>query len=233
MTSLAALLTAAGVWPLSDAAARHSGGTEVRRSAVRPRTARRLLGITGAPGAGKSTFAAALADLVPGAHVVPMDGFHLADAELNRRGLLERKGTPETFDAWGYAALLARLRAGPRHTVLAPAFDRQLEQPLAGAIAIPPAASWILTEGNYLLLDEPAWTAVRRELDIVWHIQVDAELRRDRLVTRHVRFGKTPPQARAWVDRVDEPNARRVDAAAERADVVLDLTVWIPGDHGG
>src|SRR4051812_40959173 len=118
----------------------------------------RLLGITGAPGAGKSTLAAALA-AARGMAVVPMDGFHYADAELSRRGLLDRKGAPDTFDAPGYAALLARVRAG-EEDVVAPAFERTLEQPLAGAIAVPAYGS-VVTEGNYLLLAEPRWRRVR------------------------------------------------------------------------
>ncbi|WP_216656532.1 nucleoside/nucleotide kinase family protein [Nocardioides marmotae] len=181
----------------------------------------RLLGLTGAPGAGKSTAAAALA-AAHGLAVVPMDGFHYADVELARRGLRDRKGAPETFDAEGYAALLRRVR-GCEPAVVAPAFDRDLEQPLAGAIAVP-AAGVVVTEGNYLLLDEPRWRAVRAELDEVWHLRLDDDLRRERLVARHVRHGKTPEEARAWVARVDEPNARLVEAAASRADRVVDLT---------
>lgn len=183
----------------------------------------RLLGITGAPGAGKSTVAAALARRL-GTPVVPMDGFHYADVELVRRGLRERKGAPETFDAEGYAALLARLRAG-EPDVVAPMFERGLEQPLAGAIAVP-ATGAIVTEGNYLLLDEPRWHAVRRQLDAVWHLRLDDAVRRARLIARHVEFGKTPEQARAWVARVDDANAALVEAAADRADLVLDLTGW-------
>jgi len=183
----------------------------------------RLLGVTGAPGAGKSTLAVALAAAL-GMAVVPMDGFHYADAELVRRGLLDRKGAPDTFDAPGYAALLARVRAG-EDDVVAPAFERALEQPLAGAISVPPYGS-VVTEGNYLLLDEPRWRRVRDQLDVVWHVRVDEEVRRRRLVARHVEFGKPLPAARAWVDRVDEPNARLVEAAAGRADAVVDLTGW-------
>jgi pantothenate kinase len=184
----------------------------------------RLLGISGAPGAGKSTYAAALA-AQHGGVVVPMDGFHLADVELRRRGLLDRKGAPETFDAEGYAALLARVAAA-EHLVMAPAFDRAIAQPVAGALAVPPDAPLVVTEGNYLLLDEPRWRAVRDRLDAVWHVRVDEELRLERLVARHVEFGKTPEEARAWVERVDQPNAVLVEAAAHRADRVLDLTEW-------
>jgi pantothenate kinase len=188
-----------------------------------------ILGIAGAPGSGKTTFAAAVADLLPAAQVVPMDGFHLADVELRRRGLLDRKGAPETFDGWGYAALLARLRTRPNHVVMAPGFDRELEQPLAGAIAIPPTAGLVITEGNYLLLPQAPWPDVRRCVDVVWHVGVDAQLRQQRLVQRHIRFGKTEQDARLWVADVDEPNAQRVEAAATRADLVLDLTQWSGG----
>ena len=182
----------------------------------------RMLGITGAPGAGKSTLAAHLARR-HGATVVPMDGFHLADVELDRRGLRERKGAPETFDAEGYAVLLRRVR-GREALVMAPSFERDLEQPVAGAIPVPEAADLVVTEGNYLLLPETPWPAVRAELDAVWHVRVDDALRLDRLVARHVRHGKDPVEALAWVETVDEPNARRVDAAAGQADLVVDLT---------
>ena len=185
----------------------------------------RLLGLTGAPGVGKSTLAAWLGTR-HGLAVVPMDGFHYADVELERRGLRTSKGAPDTFDAEGYAALLRRVRAG-EEGVVAPMFERDLEQPLAGALPVP-ATGTVVTAGNYLLLDEPRWRAVRAQLDVVWHLTVDPELRRERLVARHVAFGKSPAQARAWVDRVDEPNAREVEAAGVRADVCLDLSDWTP-----
>ena len=184
-----------------------------------------MLGIAGAPGAGKSTLAARLVrDAGPGAVLVPMDGFHLADVTLDRLGLRDRKGAPETFDAWGYAALLARLRSRPPETVYAPGFERDLEQPVAGAIAVPPETDLIVTEGNYLLLDRPEWRAVRAQLDEVWFLVADDVVRRERLVARHVAFGKTPERARAWVARVDEPNARLVAGTRARADKVVDLT---------
>ncbi len=193
---------------------------------------RAVLGITGSPGSGKSELAAALADQ-HGAVVVPMDGFHFADVELRRRGLLDRKGAPETFDAEGYAALLARIRARPDHVVMAPGFDRDLEQPLAGAIPIPPDAELVVTEGNYLLVDEARWRAVREQLDTVWHVRTDETVRVERLVARHVEFGKSSPAARAWVERVDQPNAVLVEAAAHRADLVLDLSGWESVRAGG
>ncbi|WP_159620062.1 nucleoside/nucleotide kinase family protein [Arthrobacter zhaoguopingii] len=190
-----------------------------------------LLGITGAPGAGKSTLARALVDAEPGRRgYVPMDGFHFADQELVRQGLRDLKGAPETFDAYGYAALLARLRCRPAHTVYAPAFERDLEQPLANALPVPPGLPLLITEGNYLLLDAPGWREVHGQLSEVWFVDVDPPLRVQRLIDRHVRFGKSEDAARAWVEQVDERNARLIDATRAAADRVIDLTAFsVPG----
>jgi pantothenate kinase len=185
-------------------------------------TSRRIIGIAGAPGAGKSTYARRLvaASDVPAAYL-PMDGFHLADVALDSLGLLDRKGAPETFDAWGYAALLARVRAAGHtggHTVWAPGFERDLEQPLVGAVAVPADVELVVTEGNYLLLDRPEWRAVRAELDEVWFLDCPDDVRRPRLVARHVEFGKSPEEAESWVSRVDDANAALVAASRDRAD---------------
>ena len=189
------------------------------------RAKRRILGITGAPGVGKTTYALAQASGsgAPAAYV-PMDGFHLADVTLTALGRLDRKGAPDTFDAWGYAALLRRLRDERDHVVYAPGFERDLEQPIAGAVAVPPEADLVVTEGNYLLLDRPEWRAVREQLDEVVHLVTDDDVRRRRLVARHVAFGKTPAEAEAWVARVDDANAALVEAAAHRADRIVTLT---------
>lgn len=188
---------------------------------------RRILGITGKPGGSKSTISARLATALDSeglqVHVVPMDGFHLADEALDRLGLRNRKGAPETFDAHGYAALLARLAGRPDHIIYAPSFHRDIEQPLAGAIAIDPAVDLVITEGNYLLLDAEPWPAVRQRLDEVWYCEVDDDLRRQRLVARHIAFGKSPAEAEAWVDTVDEPNARLVGECRGRADMVVSV----------
>ncbi|MFH9493056.1 nucleoside/nucleotide kinase family protein [Streptomyces halstedii] len=184
---------------------------------------RGLLGITGAPGSGKSTLAARLVDALDGrAVLVPMDGFHLAGAELDRLGRAERKGAPDTFDAAGYAALLRRLRhaEGPE-AVYAPAFDRTLEEPVAGAVPVPPDVPLVVTEGNYLLLDEGPWAPVRGLLDEVWFLDADPDVRVRRLVDRHVRFGKPRPYAERWVTGSDERNARLVDRHRDRADLVV------------
>ena len=194
------------------------------------RGGRRLVGVTGTPGAGKSLLAAALVRLLGsrGAQL-PMDGFHLADSELTHQGLLDLKGAPDTFDAWGYAALLERVRLRSPYTVYAPGFQRDLEQPIAGAIGIDRDVEVVFSEGNYLLLDRPEWREVRAQFDQVWYVEcTDERLRLDRLLARHVAFGKSEHEARHWVERVDEPNARLVEQTRTRADLLIDLTVWNP-----
>lgn len=183
---------------------------------------RTILGIAGAPGAGKSTLAEAVRAELDGRHIptaiVPMDGYHLADVSLTALGLLDRKGAPETFDADGYVHLLRRLRDRGDRPVYAPGFERDLEQPIAAAISVAPDVEVVITEGNYLLLDEGAWADVAGLLDERWYVDLDDEVRRSRLVQRHVRFGKAPDAAAAWVDEVDEPNAARVHRSRARAD---------------
>jgi pantothenate kinase len=197
----------------------------LERRALVPSERRLLVGVAGSPGAGKTTLAQGLVDRLSalGWHAahVPMDGFHLADIALAELGRSGRKGAPDTFDPGGYAALLARLAAGEE--VWAPAFERELEQPLAQAIHVPPAASIVVSEGNYLLLDEPQWRAVHHRFDEVWFCALDDELRRERLVARHIAFGKDPASAREWVRRVDEANARLVEASATRAGLRVTL----------
>jgi pantothenate kinase len=191
------------------------------------RPGRAILGIIGAPGAGKSTLARSLAERLRAdgnsVTLVPMDGFHLPQAELVRLGLRDVMGRIDTFDAEGYLALLRLLRDETDQTVMAPDFDRTVEEPVHDAIRVDPDVRLVLTEGNYLLDDEPPWPDVRATLDEVWFVETDDASRVERMLARHVEFGKTDEEARRWMARVDEPNARRIQTTRDRADLVVDL----------
>ncbi|NJP97256.1 nucleoside/nucleotide kinase family protein [Nonomuraea sp. FMUSA5-5] len=186
-----------------------------------------VVGIAGCPGAGKSTLAGRLAAALTAAGLpavwVPMDGFHLADVALERLGRLGRKGAIDTFDGHGYLALLRRLHTETGTVVYAPSFDRDIEQPIAGAIAVPPQARVVVSEGNYLLHDEDPWRQVRTAMTEVWYADLDDHVRLERLTRRHVRFGKSPEQAERWVATVDEPNAAAIRATRHRADLHVDI----------
>jgi len=179
----------------------------------------RLIGIAGAPGAGKSTIAAALAHRLHGT-VLPMDGFHLPQARLVELGSRDRMGAPDTFDVDGFVRVLADLRmsGGP---VFAPAFDREREEPVPDAIAIQPEVRHVVVEGNYLLLQSGGWERVAPLLDVTVFIELERGIRQQRLIERHLRFGKTLEDATAWALGTDERNALLIEATASRADHVL------------
>lgn len=186
---------------------------------------RTLLGITGPPGAGKSTVARALRkQLGPDAALAGMDGFHLAQGELERLGRADRKGAPDTFDSFGYAALLQRLRANSEPVVYAPRFDRGLEDAIAGSIAIDQAVRVVITEGNYLLLRRDGWTGAAGQLDAIWYLDVPDEVRRERLLRRHRRYGRSLESARTWALVRDERNAELVRSRKQLADLVVRVT---------
>ncbi len=207
----------AGLVNFADLVARASGLLARERA---------LLGICGAPGAGKSTLAARLvAELGPAAICVGMDGFHLAQAELARLGRTDRKGAPDTFDAAGYVNLLHRLsNRPPDEVVYAPGFRRDLEEPIAGAVPVPPEVRLVVTEGNYLLLADPPWCAVRDLLDEVWFLDPPAGARRQWLIDRHRAYGRTLDEARERTYGSDERNAVLIDATRSAADLVVPVT---------
>lgn len=189
---------------------------------------RTVLGIAGAPGAGKSTLARRIVTAVDerlgaGTAVqVPMDGFHLSNVALDALGRHDRKGAADTFDADGYVALVRRLVAADEDVVWAPDFDRRVDEPVAGSIAVPRATRLVVSEGNYLLDDTAPWSALPALFTETWFCAVDDGVRLDRLVGRHMRHGRDHDAARAWAVQVDGVNAARVAPTVIRAS----RTVW-------
>ncbi|TPW74766.1 nucleoside/nucleotide kinase family protein [Schumannella soli] len=191
-----------------------------------------LIGIAGSPGAGKTTLAKALvarlnerAGVADGsaqhpdaiAGYLPLDGFHLANATLDRLGIHDRKGAIDTFDGWGFLALLGRVRREWDHTVYAPSFRREVDEGVAGELAIEPQHRIVIVEGNYLLDDAEPWDRMIELFDEAWFCAAPDDARVDRLVDRHTRHGRSVEAATAWAHDVDGVNAERIERSASRA----------------
>lgn len=196
-----------------------------RAAALAGRSDRVVLGIVGEPGSGKTTLTTALLAALEARGIavawLPMDGFHLGDASLDALGLRSRKGAVETFDGWGYLAALRRVLTEVDNPVYVPGFERGLEQPIAADRVIPSGPALVITEGNYLLDETDPWPLLRESVAEIWYADVPQDLRRERLVARHIAFGKTPAAADAWVATVDEPNAERIRARRGLADLIV------------
>ena len=184
---------------------------------------RRIIGIVGAPGAGKSTIAAELVGRLVSTALLPMDGYHLPQARLVQLGRRDRMGAPDTFDVDQFLLTLRDLETSGA-PVFAPGFDRTIEEPVPDAVVIQPDIATVVVEGNYLLLDSGGWERVAPLLDLSFFVEVDPGIRLARLIERHIRFGKSPEDARAWALGPDEANARIIAATADRADHRIRLT---------
>jgi len=200
-----------------------------RAEALLHRRGRCLLGIAGAPGAGKSTISVWLLEHLLTNHprqvaLVPMDGYHLAQSLLESRGLEHRKGAPDTFDGVGYVALLRQLRSETSREIFAPVFRREVNDAIAGAIAVPPEIRLVITEGNYLLFDEAPWNEVASLLDETWFVELDQDERLRRLTARHLKFDNDAAIAEWRATGNDERNARLVAAGNQRSAIVIDHT---------
>ena len=206
---------------VKDTAALAEASADIR-ALLRSR-GRVVIGITGPPGAGKSFFAQCLVDTLDPAAYVPMDGFHLSNAQLIRLGRRDRKGAVDTFDVGGYVATLRRVvDAHDVADVYVPDFDRRLEEPVAAGLVVPANARVVVTEGNYLGLDVDGWAPVCDVLTRLYYIDCPADVRRQRLIQRHIAGGRSLDDAQAWIDTVDEPNARLIATTRSRCDRIFD-----------
>lgn len=184
---------------------------------------RTIIGIVGKPGAGKSQLSSFLMENLPKdkASLLPMDGYHLSNRVLADLGRADRKGAPDTFDSYGFGALLDRISKGKEEDIYYPIFHREFEESYAAEGVISPATKLVITEGNYLLLDRGGWGSVRSHLTESWYVGVKDELRLERLVDRHHQFGKEREAAHEWAHGTDERNAQVVEETKKFADFIV------------
>ena len=184
-----------------------------------------ILGIVGKPGVGKSTFTQFLSEHIASESIsiLPMDGFHMSNEKLIEFGRRDRKGAPDTFDVDNFAKSLADVRAGHGSDIRFPIFKREIEASIPDAGLIPAQAKLVIVEGNYLLHDDFGWEKIGDYLDETWFLDLDDELRMQRLIARHIQYGKTPEAANEWSRGTDEVNARLIEQSRSRATFTVTL----------
>ena len=197
-----------------------------RASLLQESSTRYILGIVGKPGVGKSTFTDFLREHLSQElfAILPMDGFHMSNEELLELGRRDRKGAPDTFDVTSFTQTLAAIKESSGADIKFPVFKREIEASIPDAGLIPAQAKLVIVEGNYLLHDQSGWEQVGSFLDEAWYLQVDDELRMQRLIARHIAFGKSLEDAKDWSEGTDEANARVIDKSESKADFVVTLS---------
>jgi pantothenate kinase len=184
-----------------------------------------IIGIIGKPGAGKSTLSSHLMKNLPKetTALVPMDGYHLSNLQLKKLGRADRKGAPDTFDASGFVNLLKRISTDTTNDIYFPIFHREIEESIAAEGVVTKETKFVITEGNYLLHNQDGWQEVAPVLTESWYVQVDDKLRLERLVNRHIKYGKEPKFAHDWAHGTDERNAQLVEGTKPRSSVIVHL----------
>jgi pantothenate kinase len=183
---------------------------------------RRILGIAGEPGCGKSTLAMnLLQELGDVAVGLPMDSYHLSNEQLILLERRNRKGATDTFDVHGYIEILRRVRSQDVDVIYAPRFHREIEESIAAEIAVHEATPLIISEGNYLLVNDDPWSGVRGQMDEIWYIDIDQGVRHERLIARHLSHGQDMEESKKWTFGSDERNAEVIRATQSRADCIV------------
>ncbi|MEI7698109.1 MAG: nucleoside/nucleotide kinase family protein [Actinomycetes bacterium] len=192
---------------------------------TRDRNERVIIGLIGKPGAGKSSLSKYLLKHLPKetTALVPMDGYHLSNAQLKTLGRADRKGAPDTFDVNGYVELLKRIKTSMDDEIYFPIFHREIEESIAAEGVVHPYTTLVLTEGNYLLVESDGWAGVADSLTESWFVDVDNDKRMARLVARHIKYGKSPEAAHAWANGTDQRNAELIETTRMKADVIFHL----------
>lgn len=200
-------------------------GALARVSSLLDSPHRFILGVVGKPGVGKSTFTQFLDEHIASelVAILPMDGFHMSNEKLIALGRRDRKGAPDTFDVDDFAKSLADVRDCHGSDIRFPIFKREIEASVPDAGVIPAQATLVVVEGNYLLHDAFGWEKIVNYLDESWYLDVDDEIRMQRLIARHIQFGKTPEAANEWSRGTDEVNARLIEQSRSRASFVVAL----------
>lgn len=186
-----------------------------------------IIALAGPPGSGKSTLAQAvvntfnaLKDPARSAALMPMDGFHLDNDVLVERGLLSRKGAPNTFDVLGLLELLQQVKQ-QTETLYYPLFDREKDKSLLAAGQLLENTSIVVVEGNYLLLDAPLWRDAKQYFDGLVFLNTPMPLLEERLLKRWLGLGFSLDDALAKAQLNDLPNAQLVLSQSVAADLIL------------
>ncbi|MCF6327470.1 MAG: nucleoside/nucleotide kinase family protein [Devosiaceae bacterium] len=184
-----------------------------------------IVAIAGAPAAGKTTIASDLCDMLNqksagSAAILAMDGFHFDNSVLKARGILAKKGAPQTFDADGFTAALERVRAGNQNVAI-PVFDRQMDLSRSGASVIDAAVEIIIVEGNYLLLEHSQWAQSALHYNLKIFIEVPLSILEERLIKRWISYGFDPVAAKERAQQNDLVNAKIVLQESQPADIVI------------
>lgn len=195
------------------------------RSLLQSNNSRTIIGIAGKPGAGKSTVVSEIEKRFSPSEVsvIPMDGYHLSNEILIQRGRRNRKGAPDTFDAAGFISLITKVKNSHELEHRFPTFHREIEASIADEGVVPISAKVIVIEGNYLFSDEHNWNGVFPLLDHTWFIEIDDEIRIQRLIARRLNYGQTLAEAENWARGSDEENAKFIEKTRKKAENIIKL----------